>query len=54
MRRSGLRAKVVYEASRDAAAFLREFCSAIGAAGLDWVTEPWADIRRDLNLAANQ
>jgi hypothetical protein len=45
---------MIHEASWDAAASFREFRSGIGAAGLDWVTEAWADIRRDFNLAADQ
>jgi hypothetical protein len=45
-----LHAKVVDEARRDAAAYYKEFRSAAGAEPPDWVTEAWADLRRDLKL----
>jgi hypothetical protein len=45
-----LRAKVVDDARRDAAAYYREFRSAVGAEATGWVTEAWADLRRDLKL----
>jgi hypothetical protein len=45
-----LRAKVVDEARRDAAANYKEFRSALGAEPTDWVTEAWDDLRRDFKL----
>jgi hypothetical protein len=45
-----LHAKVVDEARRDAAAYYKGFRSAAGAEPTDWVTEAWADLRRDLKL----
>jgi hypothetical protein len=45
-----LRAKVVDEARRDAAAYYKEFRSAVGPEATDWVTEAWADLRCDLKM----
>jgi hypothetical protein len=45
-----LRAKVVDEVRRDAAAYYREFRSTVGAEPTDWVKEAGADLRRDLKL----
>jgi Sec-independent protein translocase protein TatA len=53
---TSFRATVVNEAARDATAFFREFQRAIGTdqEELDWVTEAWADIRRDFKLSAER
>jgi hypothetical protein len=48
----GLRAKVVDEARRDAAAFFREFQHAVGPdrVDLDWVAQAWTDIVNDFHV----
>jgi hypothetical protein len=45
-----LRAKVVDEARRDAAAYYGEFRSAVSVEPTDWVTEAWAALRRDFKV----
>jgi hypothetical protein len=49
-----LSARIVDEASRDAVAYYKEFRCAVGPDRLDWVTEAWADLRRDFKLSADQ
>jgi len=46
-----LRAKVVDEARRDAAAYFREFRGPVGPDTTNWVAEAWANLRRDFKLA---
>src|SRR5579864_6606020 len=50
MRRSNTRTIVFREARRDAAAYFREFHSAVGPEGMEWVAETWADLRSDFKL----
>jgi hypothetical protein len=52
MRRTNVRARVIREARRDAAAYFREFQAPVGASAPGWVTEAWSDLRRDFKLSA--
>ena len=51
MRPTNFRAKVIREARRDAAAYVREFRRLFVLKDIFWVTEAWADLRRDFKLA---
>jgi hypothetical protein len=46
-----LRAKVVKEAHRNAAAYVREFRALVGADPPEWVIAAWAALKRDFKLA---
>jgi hypothetical protein len=50
MRRTNVRARVIREARRDAAAYFREFRRPVGPSAPDWVTEAWGDLKDDLQL----
>jgi hypothetical protein len=50
MRRTNVRARVIREARRDAAAYSREFRRTAGPKETDWVTEAWADLRNEFKL----